>query len=246
MSAKPTLSARLAVQLGIAWPISCLSGVGLAHFGAVSSRVGFALFALGGLLALIAMVVGVVAVVRTREGSGRLGRKHAFLGMALGDAGIILFVVLAVGGRGAPRINDVTTNLDDPPAFVLLANDPDNAGRDMAYPGEFAAEHARGYSELKSIELSVEPDAALAKAEQAASELGWHVLKAPEPGADGTRTLEATSTTKLFRFTDDIVVRIRKSDNGATVDVRSKSRVGKGDMGANAARIRAFTERLEI
>ena len=58
-------------------------------------------------------------------------------------------------------------------------------------------------------------------------------------------TLLARQTSKVFRFVDDILVRVRPGDGGgALVDVRSKSRVGRGDMGVNAARIRAFTEKL--
>ena len=49
------------------------------------------------------------------------------------------------------------------------------------------------------------------------------------------------ATSKLFHFQDDIVVRVRPgADGGSLVDMRSKSRVGQGDMGANAARIRQF------
>jgi uncharacterized protein (DUF1499 family) len=50
--------------------------------------------------------------------------------------------------------------------------------------------------------------------------------------------------TRIFRFVDDIVVRVRPSNGGSIVDVRSKSRDGRGDMGANAARIRAFRDKL--
>jgi uncharacterized protein (DUF1499 family) len=49
----------------------------------------------------------------------------------------------------------------------------------------------------------------------------------------------------VFRFVDDVLVRVRPADGGgALVDVRSKSRDGRGDLGVNAARIRAFAEKL--
>jgi uncharacterized protein (DUF1499 family) len=57
-------------------------------------------------------------------------------------------------------------------------------------------------------------------------------------------TLEANETTRLFHFVDDVVVRVRPSDGGSVVDVRSKSRDGRGDMGVNAKRIRAFRDAL--
>jgi uncharacterized protein (DUF1499 family) len=56
--------------------------------------------------------------------------------------------------------------------------------------------------------------------------------------------IEAVDTTFWFGFQDDIVIRIRGEAAGTRVDVRSKSRVGRGDLGANARRIRGFLEAL--
>jgi uncharacterized protein (DUF1499 family) len=52
--------------------------------------------------------------------------------------------------------------------------------------------------------------------------------------------LEAISVSRVFRFIDDVVVRVRPEGSGSRIDMRSKSRVGKGDLGANAARIEDF------
>ena len=56
--------------------------------------------------------------------------------------------------------------------------------------------------------------------------------------------IEATDTTFWFGFKDDVVIRIQPAEAGSRVDVRSTSRVGVGDLGVNAARIRRFLERL--
>ena len=53
--------------------------------------------------------------------------------------------------------------------------------------------------------------------------------------------IEATDTTPWFGFKDDLVVRIRPGEV-SSVDVRSVSRVGQSDVGANAARIMKFIE----
>ena len=45
-------------------------------------------------------------------------------------------------------------------------------------------------------------------------------------------------------FVDDIVIRIGRVGDGSEIDLRSVSRVGRGDLGANATRIRAFVERF--
>jgi uncharacterized protein (DUF1499 family) len=45
-------------------------------------------------------------------------------------------------------------------------------------------------------------------------------------------------------FKDDVVIRVTSASGIARVDVRSKSRVGRGDVGANAKRIRQYLQRL--
>ena len=52
--------------------------------------------------------------------------------------------------------------------------------------------------------------------------------------------VEATATTFWFGFKDDVVVRVREYETGSKIDVRSVSRVGASDLGANAARIERF------
>lgn len=96
----------------------------------------------------------------------------------------------------------------------------------------------------------------LERVEGAAGQAG----KAAAPSGDtaganppaGEVVVEGVATTRLMRFRDDFVIRIRQEPRGAAedgaasvrVDMRSASRVGKGDLGANAARVRGFLEAL--
>src|SRR6185295_14735085 len=75
-------------------------------------------------------------------------------------------------------------------------------------------------------------DAVLASARA----LGWEVTATDR---DGGR-IDAVDTTRVFRFKDDIAVTITRDGGTAIVDVRSHSRIGKGDLGTNARRIRRF------
>ena len=63
-------------------------------------------------------------------------------------------------------------------------------------------------------------------------------------GRVGLGRLDAVDRTFLLRLADDITVRIRPRADGARIDVRSASRIGRHDLGANAARIRRFLEEL--
>jgi len=58
-------------------------------------------------------------------------------------------------------------------------------------------------------------------------------------------TVEAVSESKVFGFQDDVAVRIVPAGAGSRIDVRSKSRVGRSDVGANARRIQEFLTRVE-
>jgi len=56
--------------------------------------------------------------------------------------------------------------------------------------------------------------------------------------------IEATETTAWFGFKDDVVVRIRTTGEESFLDVRSKSRVGKSDLGKNAERIHTLIDAI--
>ena len=98
----------------------------------------------------------------------------------------------------------------------------------------------QAYADLQPIELRVGPDDAYQEALNTASDLGWAVVESNPT----TRTFEAEDETSVFRFVDDIVVRVRPGSIGSVIDVRSTSRTGVGDMGVNANRIRQFRAAL--
>jgi uncharacterized protein (DUF1499 family) len=223
--------ADLAVTLAVAGPL-------LANLALLSPLAGFQLFALGGLLGLPALVLGAFALRATRD--GRPGRRLAWLAVALGSLVLAVLLSGALAGRGLPRINDITTDPDDPPVFVAAVDEPANRGRDLAYPAGFAALQREAYADLAPIRLDAPPVDAFERARRAAQALGWEITLS-DPGRG---VLEARAVSRVFRFVDDIAVRVRPADGGSLVDVRSKSRDGQGDLGANANRIRAFAAEL--
>jgi uncharacterized protein (DUF1499 family) len=231
---------RLAVVCGFLGALGIFDAVlgpVLIHLGILRPFTGFLFFASGLLFGLLAIVLAPFAFYATRGGR-RTGRGLVLLGFACGAALLLGVGLSRQGASGLPRINDITTDLADPPTFP---NDPADMGRDMSYPAAFAPQVQQAYADLAPIHVSSDPAQALALADQTARGLGWEVVSVEQ----GTGILYARDTSKLFMFVDDIVVRVRPADGGgAVVDVRSKSRVGQGDLGANAARIRRFSEQL--
>ena len=159
---------------------------------------------------------------------------HAFAGFAAALAQL-------ASRRGLPSIHDITTDPESPPQFAALL--PLRGGRasPAAYDGPAAAaQQRRAYPDIQPIYLDMPPSRALDAAAAVARDLGWQVV-AVDPAAG---TLEAVDTTFWFRFKDDIVIRVREEGARTRVDVRSKSRLGRGDLGANARRIRMFVSAL--
>jgi len=161
--------------------------------------------------------------------------------------GIVLVGALFVVGLRVQTvpIHDVTTDLLEPPEFTVAAEHADNAGRDLSYPHgdpDTRSLQRLHYPELSSaIFCDNDIESVWQRALAAAEAMGWTVTWAN--AAD--RLIEAEATSRVFHFVDDVVVRVRTADAGCIhVDVRSMSRVGRSDLGANAARITEFLERL--
>ena len=113
----------------------------------------------------------------------------------------------------------------------------------MSYPGEaFAIQQRAAYPDLAPIPALAPPDQTFAAVKSAIESLGWKIAAADVDAG----TIEATDTSRIFHFVDDIAVRIRPHGSGSLVDVRSKSREGKGDLGVNAARIRRLRSALQL
>jgi uncharacterized protein (DUF1499 family) len=209
--------------------------------GAANPLYGFGIFvlswALGG---LISIALGLLAWRRARKDSrSPAAGQRGFLGGAL----LMIALVTATLRIGAPPIHDITTSPDDAPAYRTALHHADNASRDLTYPEggvEVIAEQRRAYPDLRPIELDLDPDAAHAAALEAAEGIGLAISFSSR--VEGR--IEAYSVSSVFAFVDDFVVRVRPAISGSVIDVRSTSRVGRSDLGANAARIRSFAEAL--
>lgn len=150
-------------------------------------------------------------------------------------------LILLGQAKAVPPIHDITTDVADPPAFVALLEVRDKSPNGAAYGGPaIAAQQQKAYPEVKPLVIAAPPREAMQKALDAARSMGWEVRASD--AASGR--IEATATTPWFGFKDDVIVRIRPEGAGSRVDVRSVSRVGGGDIGANAKRIREFLSRL--
>ena len=220
-----------------------LLGPIVAYTGIASPMIGFVALLLGLLSSLVGLVSSVIGFLASRAPARRGARPTAVRGLVLSSLALAVVAYPALQARGLPRINDISTDVDDPPVFVHAATLPGNIDRDLSYPGEsFARQQVAAYPDLGPLLLDIEGQAALQRVSIALA--GMDATTVTHTDLAGG-TVEATATSRLFHFVDDIVVRVRSSDFGSRIDVRSKSRDGRGDLGANAARIHALLEQLD-
>jgi uncharacterized protein (DUF1499 family) len=136
-------------------------------------------------------------------------------------------MVSHVGMSMAPPINDISTDLDDPPE---LANG-------KPYPESFKSVVRRHYPDLAPLALGSDRVRVFERAtEIARCTRGWRIDRADQEAG----IIQGVAVTPLFRFRDDFTIRFRERDGKTIVDMRSRSRLGRGDLGTNAKRIRGF------
>ena len=244
---RPSRVAKIAFWLATLTLVAIVIGILGAMSGALPPFSGFLLFAAAMVLgSLLTLLVGLVGLVTTRARAGRParpGRGQALAAVGIGAALLIVLAVLASRSGGVPAIHDITTDPGDPPAFVAAQRAAQEQGRKLDYPQgnpDTPALQKEAYPDLEPIGLEVPPAEALRRAHRVAEDLGWQIAEVD----DQQGRLEATSTSRLFHFVDDIVVRVRPAPSGSILDLRSTSRVGESDLGANASRVRKFLSKM--
>lgn len=137
-----------------------------------------------------------------------------------------------------PPIHDVTTDTVNPPEFLVLDDDRPGARNSLVYGGEeIAVQQQAAFPDIAPIQSDLTPSEAFAKSIDIAQTMGWEIVV---QDVEAFR-YEATARTPIYRFVDDIVVEVTPVGESSRIDIRSVSRIGRGDRGVNAARIRAFT-----
>jgi hypothetical protein len=188
-------------------------------------------------LATAALAVAMLLLPRTRRGG--LAALLVALALGLGTAFVPWSALRQA--RALPPIHDITTDTGRPPQFVAILPLRAAAPNPAAYGGpDVARAQAGAYPDVRPHRMDAAPADAFKRALQAARGMGWEVAAADAAAG----RIEATDTTFWFGFKDDVVIRVEADGAGSRVDVRSVSRVGVGDAGANAKRIRAYLRTL--
>ncbi|NJN51564.1 MAG: DUF1499 domain-containing protein [Gammaproteobacteria bacterium] len=240
------------VQKSAWWSQAVLIGAVVAAvmlpLGALGSRMGLWGFStgflfLGGaaLLSVMGVILGLVGFFLSRKPGASSNRMPLMIGTVVCAAILAMLGAQFNTARTVPAIHNISTDTIEPPQFDVVVALRGEDSNPLTYDAETLAPLQRSaYPWVVPLELPGAPDVVFDAALEVLSKQGLEIVNADRD----TGTIEAVATTFWFGFKDDVVVRVRPLGSGARVDVRSVSRVGQSDLGANAARIGAILDGL--
>ena len=188
----------------------------------------------------IAVIIALVSLIRIWFG-GQSGAAQDFAAIILGMIGLALPVLFLSKALLLPQLTDVQTTPADALQFTVLGETRPADANPWTNPDAEQAElQAEAYGDIGPVLLERSAPEVFTMVNEAVARLGWTVVVNETPGESGVGRIEATDRTMIMGYTDDIVIRVKGDDAHALIDIRSASRYGKNDFGANADRIRAF------
>jgi uncharacterized protein (DUF1499 family) len=227
---------RVATFLTILAAVLMVTSGPALRFGWTGIRNGLLMFAGSSVIALIAALLAAIAWLRHRPD------RRAALVFAVAALLSLVPISQILPAMRKPPIHDVSTDPADPPMFAAVLPLRRNAPNPIIpFDEKRTSVQKNVYPDIVPLDLTLDQSAAFSRALDAARQSGWEIVSARP--ADGA--IEATDTTAWFGFRDDVAIRIRpRGGSGSRVDVRSTSRVGGGDAGKNANRIRHYLAML--
>ena len=194
----------------------------LHRFGVIGWQASLGLFVAAALLAGIGACWCLYQLLRRRGGTVTV------IAAAAGFAAVAVPIAVVINAG------------DNPPPFQAI--DATLRGADASpieYNPAFAPQQERAYPDVRPLDLPVEQGKAFDVA-LAACEKDWQIILADRAAG----RIEAVERSLWWGYRDDIVIRLTATPTGTRVDMRSKSRVGESDLGANARRIAAYLDRV--
>lgn len=257
----------LALLLSLLLPVYFAAAALGVKFGLWHWRFGLGTLIVewGPRLLIAAAVLAGIALLAALFRPRRSGVLIALLALVIPLAGLAYLHQLRARSADIPPIHDVATNVEDPPVYSeRMMAERTAAGANPVHPltarlasieayqsPRFADQASRtvgelgreAYPQLQTLAVQADRASLFEALAEEARERGWQIHTS-DPAAG---RLEATAETFWFGFEDDVAVRVRAAPAAGTllVDARSTSRVGLGDLGANAARLTDYLGAVE-
>ena len=211
----------------------------LYKYGVVDLGTAFTGFKFGVFAGIATLILLVLQIIFKRK-TVTLG--STIMALLLSTIAIAIPLSMLNKGKSVPPIHDISTDLVNPPEFVVIAPLRADAPNPVEYAGvEVATQQRAAYPELQTLNYTQSKSELVEATKQVIDHLGWQLVNIDADQG----IVEATDRTMWFGFKDDVIVRITDNGSKRLVDIRSKSRVGGSDLGKNAERIHGFIEELD-
>lgn len=216
-----------------------MSGYGY-QWGIWSLGTGFTLLRFGAYVAIGLLAIQTIFFFIMKE-AGMKVRAMVLVGFLLTLGITATGVYWQYKAQSAPPIHDITTDLEAPPEFVAMVRLRQDAPNPPEYAGEETAQAQRNaYPHIQPLVVNMPKQEVIDEIVSLIAARGWDMVSINRQ--DGR--VEATEKLAWFGFKDDVVLRITESGTETRIDMRSKSRIGRGDIGVNADRIDRFLNDL--
>jgi hypothetical protein len=219
-----------------------LAGAGPAYRLGLPLPMAFTLLRWAAYIGAAAAGAAVLAALYAYWRATRLAIAAAIAALLMGATAFGIPFGWQRRAQSLPLIHDISTDLENPPAFEAVIPLRGKAPNSLDRPADLAEKQRGGYPDLAPVTVPAPAGQVFDHALAAAQKAGWEIITADKSSG----RIEATDTTRWFGFKDDVVVRLTPWGSGTRVDVRSVSRVGLSDVGTNARRIREFLDALKI
>jgi uncharacterized protein (DUF1499 family) len=217
-----------------------MSGYGY-QWGLWELGTGFTLLRYSAYTAIALTVVSAASIWFLRESVFR-AKAYAVIILLLMGSATVTALYWQHQARSVPPIHDITTDMENPPEFVAMVRLRADAPNPPEYEGEETARQQReAYPHIQPLVIEADLQEVMDAAVVVVAGRGWELVAINRN--DGR--IEATEKLAWFGFKDDVVIRFTEENGSTRVDMRSKSRIGRSDIGVNAKRIERFMKDLE-
>ena len=204
-------------------------------------------------LLLVALAVAVLSIASAAVAavtiwrSGRPGTARVLFAVCLGLLLLAVPLLFQAWVRDYPLINDVTTDFDNPPPFTAIAKLRGPGDNRISYRARLADAQALAYPDIKPMRIARSSEEAYALVVDAVKRLKMEIVREepPDPEAGAPGAIEAVDRTLVMGLYEDVAIRVAGDGESARVDIRSASRFGRADMGANAEGVRELIKEIQ-
>ena len=197
-------------------------------------------------IAVVTLISSLVLFVLTKDKGFSQNRKFLFMALLIGLVPSVLVGTQLRKATSVPEIHDITTDTFNPPIFNDIAELRKEAPNGLVYEYQGSSKklaelQRAAYPDLKPLVSPLPVEQVIERSTDILKGQGLDIIDVDHVKG----VVEATATSFWYGFKDDVVVRIQATDQGSRIDLRSVSRVGRSDIGANAARIRTFIKKFQ-